>query len=563
MSTPIDGGSGRAVAHAAAGARDAWARAGSAARAQAGAAGRAVYRHRRSLAVLLPVLAAIAALQAVNVAGFPQRTAEEGGYVAHAYALLHFGGMAHPAQWYDQPPLGRLQFAAYAALTGGFDHPAGMVIAGRGFMVLAHLASCVLLWILARRTEMARWAAAGALLLFTASPLAVEYHRLAAPDNIATPWVLAAFVLACTPRPRLAPFLASGAAFTVAVLSKESALLLLPVLVWLIWRNEHPGDRGHTLALVGSMLVYAWLAYAVFALVRGELFPAPGQASLWDGAVNGLLGRGSGSVPSPGNTAAGAIGAWLRLDPMLPLLGAAGAATGVFSRRFRPYAAGLLVLMLAALLIGELPAAYVLAMLPLVALTAAGAAEIALRRSRRVQPAWRPSANRSTLFGFTAVRLLPLRTVRRYPLVPVLVAAALLLAVLAAPTWAASLRGSLSADADRPMRAAADWIRRNAAPTDRVAVDPAMGMDLRDHLGAARVNVIAFASFGGRTEVIAQVPDRWHRHDLIVETSAVRRAAARLPQVGDALRGAHPIARFGTGDDRVVVREAPPVADER
>src|SRR5437667_261399 len=75
-----------------------------------------------------------------------------------------------------------------------------------------------------------RWAAAAAVLLFAASPLAVPYHRMVLLDNLAVPWLLAAFGLALSPQRRLWAAAGSGLCFAAAVLSKETVLVLLPIL---------------------------------------------------------------------------------------------------------------------------------------------------------------------------------------------------------------------------------------------------------------------------------------------------------------------------------------------
>src|SRR5215218_1464285 len=66
----------------------------------------------------------------------------------------------------------------------------------------------------------ARVAAAGALLLFSLSPLALGMHRAVYLDNIATPFVLAAFLLVLSPTHRLAAHAAAGLCLAAAVLVK-------------------------------------------------------------------------------------------------------------------------------------------------------------------------------------------------------------------------------------------------------------------------------------------------------------------------------------------------------
>src|SRR5207342_1631773 len=70
---------------------------------------------------------------------------------------------------------------------------------------------------------------------------------------------------------------------------------------------------------------------------------------------------------------------WLRIDPALPILAGPIALTALFVKRLRPFAAGLVILIVTILRRGYLPAPFILSALPLIALLAAGTGEVALR----------------------------------------------------------------------------------------------------------------------------------------------------------------------------------------
>lgn len=159
---------------------------------------------RRSSLWLLPLLLVAGLVHRINLAGAPQRIDDEGTYTAQAYAVERFGELAHYTYWYDHPPLGWLQIAGWTSLTQAFDRLDPAVLAGREAMLVAHLASVALLWVLARRYQLGRPAAAAAVLVYALSPLAVQFHRTVYLDNVATPWLLGAFVLALSTRRQLA-----------------------------------------------------------------------------------------------------------------------------------------------------------------------------------------------------------------------------------------------------------------------------------------------------------------------------------------------------------------------
>ncbi|MBG6185548.1 4-amino-4-deoxy-L-arabinose transferase-like glycosyltransferase [Arthrobacter sp. CAN_A214] len=169
----------------------------------AGGSESSIRRHLSSLLWLAPVLLTAGAVQIVNIAGTPRRIDDEGTYVAQAWAITNLGELTHYTYWYDHPPLGWIQIAIYAQLTDAFDRWDTTVLAGREAMVVALLVSAILLWALCRRMGFARVTAAAATLIFSVSPLAVQFHRYVYLDNIAVPWLLAAFLLAMSPKRQL------------------------------------------------------------------------------------------------------------------------------------------------------------------------------------------------------------------------------------------------------------------------------------------------------------------------------------------------------------------------
>ncbi|WP_125775684.1 ArnT family glycosyltransferase [Antribacter gilvus] len=343
-----------------------------------------VRAHRRALVWLSPVLAVGAVVNLVNLGGAPQRIDDEGTYTAQAWAVTNLGELAHYTYWYDHPPLGWLQLAAYTELTGAFARWDVAVLAAREAVVVASLIATVLLWVLARRVGLSRPAAAATGLIFLVSPLALQFHRTVYLDNVAVPWLLLAFVLATNRNRQLAAFAGSAVAFGVAVLSKETFLLALPVLVWVMLRASHRETRRYTLSVAASLLVLIGGSYLLLAAVKGELFSGADRVSLMDGIVFQLSSRaGSGSLTDPDSLLNRTLGMWWQLDQVFIVLGLLSAVAALFLRRLRPYAA--LVLGLALFMLrpgGYVPVPYVIALLPFGALLIAGVAGDAVARLR-------------------------------------------------------------------------------------------------------------------------------------------------------------------------------------
>lgn len=484
-----------------------------------------------SVPVVCALMALTGVLRLVNIAGSPIRLDDEGTYVAQAFAVSQWGELAHYTYWYDHPPGGWLQLAAWMTLTGpGFGPNA--VTAGRYLMVLAAVISAGLLWLLARRVGLPRWAAAAAVALLAVSPLAISLGRSVYLDNLAIAWVLAALVLICSPRHRLSAMFGAALCFGVAVLTKETMLLFVPVVAWLVWVKTAPATRRYALAVFGAVCALVIGTYVLMALVRGELIPGPGHVSLWEGVKFQLWQReSSGSLTDPQSLKRHTIDEWLRLDPVLPLLAAPAALGGLLVSRLRPYAVGLLILVLAVVRPGYLPVPFVISALPLIGLLTAGIAAAAVDRLRRMSR--EPSA----------------RTHR------IRVAATLSLAfvgTLTATLWVAGYRDVLGTDDDAPMREAQQWVADNVTTHDRLIVDDAMWVDLvRD--GRDRRNVVWSYKVDTDEQVQRWAPRGWSDYEWVVSTPSMR---ANMPDNGvlnDAVAHSRTVATFGDPGNRVDV----------
>src|SRR5205814_1574144 len=136
-------------------------------------------------------------------------------------------------------------------------------------------------------------------------------------DGLALPWMLAAFVLALSPRQRLWSFAAAGVCAAVAVLSKETMLIVVPALIFSVWRQCERRTRPFCLTAFGVPLVLLLAGFPLFALLKGELFPGSGHVSLLE-AVGFQLSRSSTGTPlDPSSASHGIVAGWLSTDAIL------------------------------------------------------------------------------------------------------------------------------------------------------------------------------------------------------------------------------------------------------
>ena len=282
------------------------------------------------------------------------------------------GKLSHYTYWYAHPPLGWIQIAGWTTLTDGFGRAPYAVAAVREFMFVAKLVDIVLLYALTRRLRLGRVSAVLAVLLFSLSPLALYFTRAALLDNVVTPWLLAAFLIAAAPRRSLLGAAASAACMAVAVLTKETALLYLPAVLVLFLQRADRRNRRFTLTLFTTVFVLLCAAYPLYALTKNELLAGPGHVSLEWAVRWQLFDRtGSGDIFDPNSTAHAVIRSWMQLDPWLPKLALVALLPALVMRRTRAVAIAFALQVVQLFRNGYLPYPYVIAMLPFGALIVA------------------------------------------------------------------------------------------------------------------------------------------------------------------------------------------------
>jgi 4-amino-4-deoxy-L-arabinose transferase-like glycosyltransferase len=504
--------------------------------------------HKVSLIACGRVLAVVGIVSAWNLQGWPGRVDDdEGTYVAEAWAMIYQHHLSHYTYWYDHPPLGWAQLAAYIWLTGGFHWYPSAVMVGREFMWWVTLASSALLFVLCRRLEFRRTTAAVTVLAFGLSPLAVYYHRMVSLDNIGTMWLLAAMVIATSRRRSLAAAFWSAVCMAMAVLSKETLALLLPAVFWLLWQHSASRTRKWHLGVFAATFVELVAFYLLFAVLRGELIPGRGHVSLGWALWWQLMGRaGTGSVLDSHSVTHGLAVLWIGIDPWLVLVGVVLVPAGLLIRRLRPLALGMLIQVVLLIPGGYVPYFYVTAMLPFAALLVGGVADTL----------WSPLPRPGHLPGRLTTRL-PVRLPARLPvrLEPVarylryagrvpLAAAVVVLAAFVAPQGGSALVNQSKVDDYAGSLAATAWVEQNVPRHDVVVVDDYIWLDLKlAGMSPVWTQKTATDPETSKTEL----PHGWRSIQYIVMTSQLSAALAQLPTVEAAVRHSVPVKSFADG----------------
>jgi len=491
--------------------------------------------------VMVALVAVGIVAQGLNMFHYPAFTLvdDEGIYVSQAWAILRDRSLTPYTYVYEHAPAGWIQVAAWMGVTGGPDRFGTPVDSGRIFMLLLHLAMIPIIYQLARKLGTGVPLAALAGLLFSLSPLALFYQRLVLIDTIMLFWALLSVNLLLDGWGRLSRVVLSGVCFGIALLSKESAIILLPALVYIAikQRRRHQGRFGVGSWLLAMLVVGSW--YPLFALLKGELFPA-GQVGAFSSvngyasssisllaALWGQLTRGGGGPFNPHNAFWQLFRSdWLSRDPVLLLGGVTASVANTlrglgvrYIRNRQAFVAGLL---------GILPLLFL----------ARGAAVL----------------NYAVIFMVPffciniAVLLAPL-----FRRIPVSVAAASALVIplaLVAGYWHAGLLQPLYSDhPDGAGRAAVAWMKENLPTDSRIVTRDSLWSDLHEPgLGGP-----SFPDAHSHWKVAADPAirrgvfhDDWHNVDYLVMTPGLEQdfIASNNTVALDALHHAHLVKRW-------------------
>jgi 4-amino-4-deoxy-L-arabinose transferase-like glycosyltransferase len=474
-------------------------------------------------------------VHAVNITGFPNVSDDEGTYLARAWAIQHGEGLAQYSYWYDHPPFGWIQIAALSWMPALLYHGSQVVMHARIIMLPVTAVSVLLVYVLCRRLDMARWAAAAATAIFGLSPLSVSLQRAIFLDSFAVAWMLGAFVLALSPKRHLWHHLAAGACAALAVLSKETIAVVFPALVLALWQGSDRSTRKFSLVGFFTAAGLVTFQYPLYALFKGELLPGAGHNSLLTAIHYQFSRGGSGNILRTGTVANVALHWWLVRDPIFMYAGVAAVCAALAVKRLRPIAAAAAILIVVAVRpSGYLPGMYVLQLLPFFAICIAGVAERAVGRFLVLRARWRvhlPWWTRLDLVALTSVVLVG----------------------LVAPHWQTGDQTADTVDLNGDYVAASDWIHRHVADPahTRIVVDDAIWPDLVGYGFQPGLGAIWFYTVDSDPAVIKTLPQGWRDVDYLVSTSILRQETHSLPTVSAVMAHSTVVASFGTGGQRI------------
>lgn len=479
-------------------------------------------------------------------------TDDEGTYVAQAWALINWGQLAHYTYWYDHPPVGWLQIAVYAALTNGFDRHTEAVALGREVMFIGKLATAALLYGLARRIGLTRACASLGVVLFALNPLALYFSRITFLDNLALPWALAAFYLAASPRQKLGEYAGAGLCFGVAVLTKETILVILPALLYQFWQASDRRNRSYGLTLLILPFGLSVLMYPIYAALNGELFPGLGHVDLVSAIEWQLFARAdSGSIFESGSGASYIVRFWAQLDPWLLTLGIASIPLGIWNRPLRPVTVALNIQLIVMLRGGYLPQPYVIAILPFATLVFIGT----------INSVWASGRLKREQGINRGIPLLPWSYREASLRLPVIGFMLAVLAFAVIPQWWHADRTLMTVDRNTSFRQTIAWVEDNVPKDATMLIGDTKWVDLVDR-GFDPNKVIWYFKADLDPEVAARIPRGWRDVDYVILNDEMANIAESQTVNVDttiaARNHSEVVASFGSGVDTIRVYRVDP-----
>ena len=100
--------------------------------------------------LIIAVLLIAGLAHGINMFHFPYFENDEGTYMSQAWSVIYEGRLAPYTYWYDHAPVGWLQIAIWAILTGSFHTFGPIINSGRVLMLLIQLGSTLMLYYIAR-----------------------------------------------------------------------------------------------------------------------------------------------------------------------------------------------------------------------------------------------------------------------------------------------------------------------------------------------------------------------------------------------------------------------------
>lgn len=210
----------------------------------------------------------------INMFNFPYLENDEATYISQAASFINHGKLAPYTYYYDHVPGGWMFMGLWLLFTLKTGLIPSYLVAGRIFMLIIHISSAYVLYLISKRFTKSKAASSLVVLIYSLSPLVIYFQRRILLDNILVFWLLITVYLILHAKNRMSFYLASALTFALALLTKESALPFIIPLLYYLYTTAHTKNKKHVITQWLGVFTVTVSIYLLYAFLKGELFPS-------------------------------------------------------------------------------------------------------------------------------------------------------------------------------------------------------------------------------------------------------------------------------------------------
>jgi hypothetical protein len=286
--------------------------------------------------VLVLLIIFVTFLNAWNMFNYPFFSNDETIYSAQGWAVYNLNQLSIYTYWYDHAPVGWMLIGLFYKITENFYQISDMAVSnGRVLTLIIGVIINILLAKLTFKFTNSKMAVYFCILFSNVSLIALSYHRLVVLDNIMMFWFLISVaILTLNPISLIVAF-TSALTLGLAILSKESAVIFIPAILYYLIQKTTKTNRGIILSLYGAILGSVLGMYIMLAVLKTELFPSSDKVSLI-GTILFHSKRGN-QLPiwDVNSEFLARVGDWWNIDPSITVLYLLSVLTPVLAFYFR------------------------------------------------------------------------------------------------------------------------------------------------------------------------------------------------------------------------------------
>jgi 4-amino-4-deoxy-L-arabinose transferase-like glycosyltransferase len=230
-------------------------------------------QNKKSLFILTAILVLVAVIQAQNMFHYPYLQDSEGTNISNGWTLVTEGNLSPYTYAYEEPPAGTIMLAGWSVMSNALSQFGTFIDSGRVLMLILHVLTAALIYIIALKLTQSDLAGIAATLVFALSPLAATLQRSVLLDNIMVVWFLLSLSLVLGEHRTLKHYLLSAMFFSLAVLSKGSAIFFLPAFVYTVRLRAHKHHWRFAANLWFTLAILLMSFFPLYAQMKEELFP--------------------------------------------------------------------------------------------------------------------------------------------------------------------------------------------------------------------------------------------------------------------------------------------------